>query len=545
MFSFSGSKNLKLVQKMSNRRLPDPPSRALFGLPLLVFQTWKARASAHVDITGQFLKSRRFSRKLSYSTATGQLRKLFLPLSRSFYVLIRVSPPEVLDKSTMSIEHVSSLSEFQTILRTSGRKLVVVDFHATWCGPCVAIAPFYERLARSYDGRARFLKVDVDQAEDVARHCSVSSMPTFHMYLDGRMVSSFSGADQRRLQADVERYAPSTADVSFATSGQRLGDGGGSSSRGAASNRSNREIAAAAALKRMQKDPQTEAAPSKPAARDGEDLPADDSTTQKNDSRLKVDQVLLKQLVDEMGFPTIRAEKALILTGNKGVEPAVEWCFEHADDDDIDEPLEIVAQGPKLRPEEAKKKAEELRNRARAKRSEEEKQDAIKREKDRIKSGKEVTEAKQKYEDEARKRAIAEKKREKMEAKAERQRVRDMLEADKQRRRERFAMPGSGNSPPAPRVQERAPPKPRTPPAPAGGKIQFRFPDGSRFEIDFGPEQTMSDLVKALCDAKPELNPDTLTFSQQYPRKTFTRNEYILTLVDLGLLPRGCLTVSY
>lgn len=453
-----------------------------------------------------------------------------------------------------------------TILKTSGQKLVVVDFHATWCGPCHAIAPFYEQLSRQYIGRARFLKVDVDAAEDVARHCSVSAMPTFHMYVQGKLVSEFSGADQRRLAADIERYAPSSADVAFAGSGRTLGGPAAASTSASASSAppkvgpNIRETAAAAAAKRMEAVANAKAAANRESAdasakdvapvASGEEASASVAPAPKqNDARLQVDPVLLRAMVDEMGFPKIRAEKSLILTGNKSIERAVEWCFEHADDTDIDEPLEVVTKEgdskPKLSPEEAKKKADELSARVRAKRQAEEQKEALDREKNRLKSGKEITQAKLKLEEEARKRAVAEKKQEKLEAMRERQRVRDMLEADKQRRREKFNMPGSSPAKPEAPKPIPAPPKAPVTPSAAGGKIQFRLPDGSRIEGEFVPDQTMGDLMTFLASARPDLGSQQLTLSQQYPRRRFTTSDNASSLGELNLLPRGALTVSF
>lgn len=458
----------------------------------------------------------------------------------------------------MALVQVSSLSQFKTILQTSGRKLVVVDFYADWCGPCQQIAPFFQQLARRFGGRATFLKVDVDESQDIASFCSVSAMPTFRMYLSGKLVSEFSGGDQRRLLADIERYAPSSADVSFAGSGQKLGgvgNAGPGPSDGAprAPGENMRDTAAAAAARRMQamQAPPPDSARITPEAEAkvaNEDA-ANEAPPPEDNSQLTVDPALLRQMVDEMEIPKNRAEKAILLTGNKGIEQAVEWYFEHVDDPDIDEPFDIKANEipkPKLSQEEAKKKADELYRRARAKREEDDKKDAVDREKDRIRSGKEVTVAKQKYEEEARKRAVAQKKREKLEAMKERQRVRDMLEADKQRRREKFNMKGSSSSnpPSAPAPRGSNQPTPRTQPLAAGGKIQFRLPDGTRLEASFEPEQTVADLMKFLKRAKPDLSSNRIVLSQQYPRRRFSGADDSSTLAELGLLPRGALTVS-
>ena len=445
----------------------------------------------------------------------------------------------------MSVEHITSLSKFNRIIRDTPVQLIVIDFHATWCGPCHAIAPAYEKLSKTYSDRARFLKVDVDDAEDIAKQCSVSSMPTFQFYRDGRKVSSFSGADPKRLQNEIEKYAPSSSEVSFTGSGQRLSDSGaGASTDTPVDMNTRRADAARAAAARAEKE-RSRKEHEKKRKEEEEEEEEDMDETEKNDPRLKVDQVLLNQLVYEMGFPKVRAEKALIFTQNKNVEDAVDWCFEHADDPDIDEPLQVVTESgePKKRltREEAKKKADELYSKARARREQEEKKQEIEREKERIRSGKEVNAVKEQYEDDARKRAVEEKKREKREAAAQRERVRRMLEADKATRRERFRMPG------VPRSEEKTVRKEVTSnvrKVVSGGKIQFRLPDGSRVEGEFEAEQTLGDLIKFLVDMKPELMGKNLKLGLQYPRKTFSLEEYEVSLGELNLLPRGALTVT-
>ena len=58
------------------------------------------------------------------------------------------------------------------------QKLVVIDFMATWCGPCKALAPLFTKLADHYKQQAVFLKIDVDVHEDLAAAFKVSAMPT-------------------------------------------------------------------------------------------------------------------------------------------------------------------------------------------------------------------------------------------------------------------------------------------------------------------------------------------------------------------------------
>lgn len=59
-----------------------------------------------------------------------------------------------------------------------GDKPAIIDFYATWCGPCKAVAPVLEELAKEYDGKLYIYKVDVDQEQELAGIFGISSVPT-------------------------------------------------------------------------------------------------------------------------------------------------------------------------------------------------------------------------------------------------------------------------------------------------------------------------------------------------------------------------------
>ena len=94
------------------------------------------------------------------------------------------------------------MDEFKQVLAAG--KPVVVDFTATWCGPCQRIAPMFAKLAEE-ETDIEFIKVDVDDNEETAMHCGIEAMPTFHFYKGGEKVSEFSGASEEKIREGVAK----------------------------------------------------------------------------------------------------------------------------------------------------------------------------------------------------------------------------------------------------------------------------------------------------------------------------------------------------
>ncbi|EFN85525.1 thioredoxin-2 isoform X1 [Harpegnathos saltator] len=100
---------------------------------------------------------------------------------------------------------IENLEDLTSKLEKAGDKLVVIDFFAIWCGPCKMIGPKVAELAKEMED-VIFLKVDVDECEDVAAQYQISSMPTFVFIKNSKVLESFAGANYDKLKNTIQKH---------------------------------------------------------------------------------------------------------------------------------------------------------------------------------------------------------------------------------------------------------------------------------------------------------------------------------------------------
>lgn len=102
---------------------------------------------------------------------------------------------------------VLSDDNFETEIGRADGGPILVDFWATWCAPCRAVAPILEALSQEYKGRVRIGKLDVDNSPATAAKYGIMSIPTLLLFKDGKVAEQIVGAQPREaITGMVDRH---------------------------------------------------------------------------------------------------------------------------------------------------------------------------------------------------------------------------------------------------------------------------------------------------------------------------------------------------
>lgn len=107
-----------------------------------------------------------------------------------------------LEKEKSSTPKGLTLKQFKTL--TNDEQMVLVDFHASWCGPCKEMEPFIQKIAKKYTGKVKVVKIDVDENATLTKQLGITSIPVLFLYKNGKRIWKNTGfADQKTIEKQL------------------------------------------------------------------------------------------------------------------------------------------------------------------------------------------------------------------------------------------------------------------------------------------------------------------------------------------------------
>src|SRR6201996_1856061 len=104
------------------------------------------------------------------------------------------------------IKDATDASFMADVVEASRERPVIVDFWATWCGPCKTLGPALEKAVTAAKGKVKLVKIDVDKNQSIARQLRIQSIPSVYAFKDGQPVDGFVGAlPDSQVNAFVQR----------------------------------------------------------------------------------------------------------------------------------------------------------------------------------------------------------------------------------------------------------------------------------------------------------------------------------------------------
>lgn len=116
------------------------------------------------------------------------------------------------------VKDTSTAGFAKDVIEASRDALVLVDFWASWCGPCKQLTPLLEKVVKSYAGKVRLVKINVDEHPAISAQLRIQSLPTVYAFRDGRPLDGFMGAQlEGTIRALIDRLLGEEAEADIAS----------------------------------------------------------------------------------------------------------------------------------------------------------------------------------------------------------------------------------------------------------------------------------------------------------------------------------------
>ena len=103
------------------------------------------------------------------------------------------------------IKEVETAQDFDAAIQSS--QIVVADFYATWCPPCQKLAPVMNQLSHEFKGKAAFIRIDVDKAQDLTQKYDIGAIPDVRIFFHGKQINKIIGLqDKEEYEKAIQEF---------------------------------------------------------------------------------------------------------------------------------------------------------------------------------------------------------------------------------------------------------------------------------------------------------------------------------------------------